>query len=92
MHLVERGAAAGTKAVNTLVFAEYLNRVLWNTTRGEDVPAEIIPGWVINVAAVAIVGFAVILVVGTRGLGPGGTVILTCMKVNARYTVCIDLL
>ncbi|KAH9980791.1 amino acid permease-domain-containing protein [Russula compacta] len=33
----------GTKALNSLVFAEYLNRVLWNATRGDDAPSEVIP-------------------------------------------------
>ena len=72
----------GTKAVNSLVFAEYLNRVLWNATRGDDAPTEVIPDWVINATAVAVVCFVVMLVVGTRSLGPRAAVILTCMKVR----------
>lgn len=78
---VKRGMI-GTKAVNSLVFAEYLNRVLWNATRGDDAPTEIIPDWVINATAVAVVCFVVMLVVGTRSLGPRAAVILTCMKVR----------
>jgi amino acid transporter len=72
----------GTKAVNSLVFAEYFHRVLWNATRGDDTPTEIIPDWVINATAVAVVCFVVLLVVGTRSLGPRAAVILTCMKVR----------
>ena len=72
----------GTKAVNSLVFAEYLNRVLWNATRGDDAPTEIIPDRVINATAVAVVCFVVMLVVGTHSLGPRAAVILTCMKVR----------
>ena len=71
----------GTKAVNSLVFAEYFNRILWNATRGDDAPAEIIPSWVINATAVAAVCFVVVLVIGTRSLGPRAAVILTIMKV-----------
>jgi amino acid transporter len=77
---VKRGMI-GTKAVNSLVFAEYFHRVLWNATRGDDAPTEIIPDWVINATAVAVVCFVVMLVVGTRSLGPRAAVILTCMKV-----------
>ena len=78
-------------AGNSLVFAEYLNRILWNATRGDDVPAEIIPSWVINLTAVAAMGFVVILVIGTRSLGPRATVILTSMKVYAKHIppVCL---
>ncbi|KAI0297574.1 APC amino acid permease [Multifurca ochricompacta] len=79
----------GTKAVNSLVFAEYLNRVLWNATRGDDAPSEIIPNWVINTTAVAVVIFVVILVVGTRSLGPRAAVILTCIKVLALLSVIV---
>jgi hypothetical protein len=68
--------------VNSLVFAEYLNRVLWNTTRGDDAPSEVIPHWVINTTAVAAVVFVFILAVGTRSLGPRATVVLTSIKVR----------
>jgi hypothetical protein len=77
----------GTKAVNSLVFAEYLNRVLWNATRSDDAPSEVIPHWVINTTAVAAVIFVFILVVGTRSLGPRAAVILTSMKVRNFETV-----
>ena len=89
--LFKRGMT-GTKAVNSLVFAEYFNRVLWNATRGDDAPAEIIPSWVINSTAVAAVVFVVILVIGTRSLGPRATVILTSMKVYAVHVARICLL
>ena len=72
----------GTKAVNSLVFAEYLNRVLWNATRGDDAPSEVIPHWVINTTAVAAVVFVFVLVVGTRSLGPRAAVVLTSIKVR----------
>lgn len=79
-YVVECGMT-GTKAVNSLVFAEYFNRILWNATRGDDAPAEIIPSWVINATAVTAVCFVVMLVIGTRSLGPRAAVILTIMKV-----------
>jgi hypothetical protein len=69
--------------VNSLVLAEYLNRVLWNATRGDDAPSEVIPHWVINTTAVAAVVFVFILVVGTRSLGPRAAVVLTSIKVRA---------
>ncbi|KAH9041337.1 APC amino acid permease [Lactarius pseudohatsudake] len=79
----------GTKAVNSLVFAEYVNRILWNATRGDDAPAEIIPSWVINATAVAAVCFVVVLVIGTRSLGSRAAVILTSMKVLALLSVIV---
>ena len=81
----------GTKAVNSLVFAEYLNRILWNATRGDDAPAEIIPSWVINATAVAAVCFVVMLVVGTRSLGTRAAVILTIMKVSSKHAARMNL-
>ncbi|KAH9973240.1 amino acid permease-domain-containing protein [Lactifluus volemus] len=79
----------GTKAVNSLVFAEYLNRVLWNVTRGDDAPSKVIPLWVINTTAVAAVVFVFILVVGTCSLGPRATVVLTSIKVLALLSVIV---
>jgi len=75
--------------VNSLVFAEYFNRILWNATRGDDAPAEIIPSWVINATAVAAVCFVVMLVVGTRSLGPRAAVILTIIKVLALLSIIV---
>jgi hypothetical protein len=77
----------GTKAVNSLVFAEYLNRVLWNVTRGDDAPSKVIPLWVINTTAVAAVVFVFVVVVGTCSLGPRATVVLTSIKVNKKSFV-----
>ena len=72
---------SGTKALNGLVFAEYLNRVLWNATRGDDAPSEVIPRWVINTTAVAAVVLVFLLVVGARSLGPHASNVLTSVKV-----------
>jgi hypothetical protein len=77
--------------VNSLVLAEYLNRVLWNATRGDDAPSEVIPHWVINTTAVAAVVFVFILVAGTRSLGPRAAVVLTSIKVRS-LEVAIQLL
>jgi hypothetical protein len=68
--------------VNSLVFAEYLNRVLWNVTRSDDAPSKVIPHWMINTTAVAAIGFVFILVVGTGSLGPRAAVVLTSIKVR----------
>jgi ABC-type iron transport system FetAB permease component len=74
--------------VNSLVFAEYLNRVLWNATRGDDAPSEVIPQWVLNATAVTVVILVVVLVAGTRTLGPRAAVVLTSMKVcNSRIAL-----
>ena len=89
--VVESGGMTGTKAVNSLVFAEYFNRILWNATRGDDAPAEIIPSWVINATAVAAVCFVVMLVVGTRSLGTRAAVILTIMKVSSKHAARMNL-
>jgi hypothetical protein len=71
----------GTKAVNSLVFAEYFQRVVWNATRGDDAPSEVIPHWVLNATAVAVVVLVSVLVVGTRSLGSRTMVIVTSIKV-----------
>jgi hypothetical protein len=67
--------------VNSLVFAEYFHRVVWNATRGDDAPEEVIPHWVLNATAVAVVVLVSVLVVGTRSLGPRTMVIVTSIKV-----------
>jgi hypothetical protein len=77
--------------VNSLVFAEYLNRVLWDATRGDDAPSEVIPQWVLNATAVTVVILVVVLVAGARGLGPRAAVVLTSMKVcNPRINFAIS--
>jgi hypothetical protein len=75
------GGDEGTKAVNSLVFAEYFHRVVWNATRGDDAPDEVIPHWVLNATAVAVVVLVSVIVVGTRSLGPRTMVIVTSIKV-----------
>ncbi|KAI0275346.1 amino acid/polyamine transporter I [Gloeopeniophorella convolvens] len=79
----------GTKAVISLVFAEYLHRVLWGATRGDELPGEVIPQWVITATAVAAVVGVVGLVVGTRGLGPRATVFLTSIKILALLSIIL---
>lgn len=76
---------AGTKAVISLVFAEYMNRVVWNATRSEDSPADI-PQWVIQLTALAAIAGVTLLCILTRSLGRRAAVVFTSAKVRLLRT------
>jgi amino acid transporter len=70
----------GGNAVISLIFAEYLNRLFWHSTRAEVSPDDI-PQWAIKLTAVGAVAVVTILCVATRKLGTRTAVVFTTVKV-----------
>jgi hypothetical protein len=81
----------GANAVISLIFAEYLNRIFWHTTRAEVSPDDI-PQWAIKLTAVAAVIVVTILCVATRKLGTRAAVVFTTVKVSIQHMVVLELL
>lgn len=71
---------SGGNAVISLIFAEYLNRIFWHTTR-QDVSPDDIPQWAIKVTAVVAVAVVTIVCVAARKLGTRVAVVFTIVKV-----------
>ena len=74
-------ASTGGNAVISLIFAEYINRLLWHTTRDEVSPDDI-PQWAIKLTAVAAVVVVSIICVATPTLGTRAAVVFTTVKVS----------
>ncbi|KAI0068994.1 APC amino acid permease [Artomyces pyxidatus] len=72
----------GSKAVTSLIFAEYLNRVFWGVTRSDESRTEI-PQWAIQLTAIAAIGGVTLLCIVTRGLGTRAAVIFTSAKARS---------
>ncbi|KAF8798051.1 L-methionine transporter [Phlegmacium glaucopus] len=70
----------GSNAVISLIFAEYLNRIFWHSTRAEVSPDDI-PQWAIKLTAAGAVVVVTILCVAARKLGPRVAVVFTTVKV-----------
>ncbi|KAI0293488.1 amino acid permease-domain-containing protein, partial [Multifurca ochricompacta] len=79
----------GSQAATSLVFAEYVNRVLWNATRGDDLPSLLIPESVIQVTAIFVIVLAAFIAVKTPALGPRVAVIYMTMKVLALLAIIV---
>ncbi|KAI0293482.1 amino acid/polyamine transporter I [Multifurca ochricompacta] len=71
------------------LLSQYMIRVLWNTTRSDDLPSLLVPEWVIQATAIAAIGFTTFLAVNTPGLGPRATVIFMNMKVSTLLAIII---
>lgn len=72
---------SGSNAVISLIFAEYLNRIFWHTTRAEVSPDEI-PQWAIKLTAIAAVLVVTVICIATRKLGARAAVVFTAVKVS----------
>lgn len=72
---------AGGNAVVSLIFAEYLNRLIWHTTRDQVSPDDI-PQWAIKLTAVAAVLIVSMICAATRNLGTRAAVVFTSVKVR----------
>lgn len=70
----------GGNAVISLIFAEYLNRLVWHTTQDEVAPDDM-PQWAIKLTAVAAVLGVSMICAGTRNLGTRASVVFTTVKV-----------
>jgi hypothetical protein len=71
----------GGNAVISLIFAEYLNRLFWHSTRAEVSPDDI-PQWAIKLTAVGAIVTVTILCVATKKLGTHAAVVFTTIKVK----------
>ncbi|KAH9901016.1 amino acid transporter [Cubamyces lactineus] len=70
----------GGNAVISLIFAEYLNRLFWHSTRAEVSPDDI-PQWATKLTAVAAVVVVSIICVATPTLGTRAAVVFTTVKI-----------
>ncbi|KAI0709329.1 L-methionine transporter [Earliella scabrosa] len=78
----------GGNAVISLIFAEYINRLLWHTTRDEVSPDDI-PQWAIKLTAVAAVVVVSIICVATPTLGTRAAVVFTTVKIVALLSITV---
>jgi hypothetical protein len=67
--------------VISLIFAEYMNRLFWHSTR-EDVSPDEIPQWAIKLTATAAVVVVSIFCVAAKKLGTRAAVVFTTTKVR----------
>ncbi|KAI0818760.1 amino acid permease-domain-containing protein [Irpex lacteus] len=77
----------GGNAVISLVFAEYLNRLMWHTT-GEGAQDEI-PEWAIKLTASMAVFIVSAMCVATPTLGTRAAVVFTSVKIVALLSITI---
>ncbi|KAJ7774570.1 amino acid permease-domain-containing protein [Mycena maculata] len=78
----------GGNAVISLIFAEYLNRIFWHTTRA-DVSPDDIPQWAIKITAIAAIALVTLFCVAARKLGTRVAVVFTTIKVAALISITI---
>ncbi|KAG2134414.1 amino acid permease-domain-containing protein [Suillus bovinus] len=78
----------GGNAVISLIFAEYLNRLVWHTAQDEVAPDDI-PQWAIKLTAVAAVLGVSMICAGTRNLGTRASVVFTTVKIAALIFVIV---
>jgi len=71
----------GSNAVISLIFSEYLNRILWRSPRDEVSPDDI-PQWAIKLTAVGAIAVVTILCIAAQKLGSRAAVFFTTMKVS----------
>ena len=71
----------GSNAVVSLIFSEYLNRILWRSPRDEVSPDDI-PQWAIKLTAVGAIAVVTILCIAAQKLGSRAAVIFTTVKVS----------
>ena len=64
----------------SLIFAEYVNRLLWHATSGDSSP-DSIPSWSIKLTACLAVVAATTLCIASKNLGTRTAVVLTAIKV-----------
>ncbi|KAF8654208.1 hypothetical protein AX16_003734 [Volvariella volvacea WC 439] len=68
----------GGNAAISLIFAEYINRLLWRTDSAE--VSQAVPNWAIKLTAIAAVIIVTTLCVATRNLGSRSVVFFTSVK------------
>lgn len=70
----------GGNGVIALVFAEYMNRLVWHAT-ADDASPDAIPQWAIKLTACLAVASVTILCIATKNLGTRAQVAFTTVKV-----------
>ncbi|KAI6128263.1 amino acid permease-domain-containing protein [Pisolithus croceorrhizus] len=78
----------GSNALISLIFAEYINRVIWHTTRGQVSPDDI-PPWAIKLTAVAAVLLVTFLCAATRNMGTRVAVMFTSVKIVSLISITV---
>ncbi|KAI0748211.1 L-methionine transporter [Daedaleopsis nitida] len=78
----------GGNAVISLIFAEYVNRLFWHSTRAEVSPNDI-PQWATKLTAVAAVVVVSILCAATPTLGTRAAVVFTTVKIVALISITV---
>lgn len=78
----------GGNAVISLIFAEYMNRMFWQSA-SDEVSPDAIPQWAIKLTATGAVVLVTILCVAAKRLGPRVAVIFTTVKVTSLILVTI---
>lgn len=79
---------SGSNAVIALIFAEYLNRLFWHSTRVEVSPDDI-PQWAIKLTAIGAVAVITVICIATRKLSSRTAVVFTTAKVSSAFSFCI---
>ncbi|KAJ7063329.1 amino acid permease-domain-containing protein [Mycena amicta] len=78
----------GGNAVISLIFSEYINRIIWHTGRAEVSPDDI-PQWAIKLVALGAVTIVTGFCVAARKLGTRVAVVFTTIKVAALISMTI---
>lgn len=68
----------------SLIFAEYLNRLFYHSTKS-DISPDALPQWAIRITAIVAVLFVTALCVATPTLGTRAAVVFTVVKVRTKY-------
>ncbi|KAF8549883.1 amino acid transporter [Imleria badia] len=71
----------GSNAAISLIFAEYLNRLMWHITR-DQVSPDSIPQWSIKLTAVIAVVLVAVICMATRNMGARASVVFTTIKIS----------
>ncbi|KAH8116943.1 L-methionine transporter [Phellopilus nigrolimitatus] len=78
----------GGNGVIALIFAEYMNRLVWHAT-AEDVSPDSIPQWAIKLTACLAVLFVTLLCIATKNLGSRAAVVFTTVKIGSLLLIAI---
>ncbi|KAF8478561.1 L-methionine transporter [Russula ochroleuca] len=78
----------GANAVISLIFGEYLNRIIWHATRSDVSPDEI-PHWAIQLTAIGAVSLITFMCVITRSLGTRIAVVFTSVKILSLMSITL---
>jgi len=78
----------GGNAVISLIFAEYLNRLMWHTTNESASPDDL-PQWAIKLTAVIAVLVVSVVCVATPTLGTRTAVVFTTVKIVALVSITV---